>query len=147
MATELGTRFDEDSVSSPAEEAAQGLYGSMTIGSSEAIMLGLIAHRFIWEQRHRVLLANPGLGKPVDPRDRPVVLMSSNVHGCRTSTAGTSTRSRSTQQSVSRDKLSNLLDSLRTAVQALDSSTWPTGGDRAAQRKLRPLARHTACLC
>jgi len=82
MATELGTRFDEDSVSSPAEEAAQGLYGSMTIGSSEAIMLGLIAHRFIWEQKHRVLLANPGLGIPVDPRDRPVVLMSSNVHGC-----------------------------------------------------------------
>lgn len=81
-ATELGTTFDESELEDSAAEARQGLYGSATIGSSEAIMLALIAHRFMWEQKHRVLLDNPQWGIRVDPRDRPVVLMSAHVHGC-----------------------------------------------------------------
>lgn len=82
IATELGTTFDESELEDSAAEAQQGLYGSATIGSSEAIMLALIAHRFMWEQKHRVLLDHPQWGIRVDPRDRPVVLMSAHVHGC-----------------------------------------------------------------
>ena len=82
IATEVGTVFDEHELADPTAEAQQGLYGSATIGSSEAIMLGLIAHRFMWEQKHRLLLENPQWGIRVDPRDRPVVLMSAHVHGC-----------------------------------------------------------------
>lgn len=73
LARELGTTFDRE----------DGFYGSATIGSSEAIMLGLIAHKFTWSTRHRVLLDHGETwGIQVDPRDRPVVLMGSQMHGC-----------------------------------------------------------------
>ncbi|NEP60263.1 MAG: hypothetical protein F6K31_25220 [Symploca sp. SIO2G7] len=94
IARELGTDFDGDKFNGKEptdahEESQQGFYGTATIGSSEAIMLGLIAHKFIWNFKHRVLLKygdeiNAGATNPikVDPLDRPVVLMSSQVHGC-----------------------------------------------------------------
>ncbi|WP_062264347.1 pyridoxal-dependent decarboxylase [Endozoicomonas arenosclerae] len=83
LAKELGTQFDEEAPSHKQAEAAQALYGTATIGSSEAVMLGLIAHKFIWNLKQRVLLDNSdSLGIKVDARDRPVVLMSSQVHGC-----------------------------------------------------------------
>ncbi len=89
IARELGTTFDEPDPTDPHKEAKQGFYGTATIGSSEAIMLGLIAHKFIWSLKHRVLLKyeseiNTGATNPikVDPRDRPVVLMSAHVHAC-----------------------------------------------------------------
>jgi glutamate decarboxylase len=47
--------------------------GMATIGSSEAIMLGLLAHKFTWRrQRER-----SGL-----PSDRPNIVMGNNVHVC-----------------------------------------------------------------
>ena len=83
IARELGTTFDEPDPTDPQEESKQGFYGTATIGSSEAVMLGLIAHKFIWNLKHRVLLKyHSDLNIPVDPRDRPVVLMSDHVHRC-----------------------------------------------------------------
>ncbi len=83
IAKELGTQFDESSPINKKQEADQKFYGTATIGSSEAVMLGLIAHKFIWDMKHRVLLDNyEKIGIKVDPRDKPVVLMSSHVHGC-----------------------------------------------------------------
>ncbi len=77
MARELGAEVCEDSP--PGKQ----FLGSATIGSSEAVMLGLIAHKFIWNMKQRVLLDHQRvLGIPVDPRDRPVVLMSAHMHGC-----------------------------------------------------------------
>lgn len=78
---ELGTNFDHpDDVHT---DAGKYMYGTPTIGSSEAIMLALIAHKFMWNQSHRVLLDNyDSIGIKVDPRDQPVILMSSHVHGC-----------------------------------------------------------------
>ncbi|MGI9282389.1 MAG: pyridoxal-dependent decarboxylase [Endozoicomonas sp.] len=79
----MGTQFDEKAPAHKQEEAAQALYGTATIGSSEAVMLGFIAHKFIWNLKQRVLLDNSDvLGIKADARDRPVVLMSSQVHGC-----------------------------------------------------------------
>ncbi|NET60909.1 MAG: hypothetical protein F6K47_33695 [Symploca sp. SIO2E6] len=89
IARELGTTFDEDDPSDPHEEARQNFYGTATIGSSEAIMLGLISHKFIWNLKHRVLLkyetqinTNATNQIKADPRDRPVILMSAHVHAC-----------------------------------------------------------------
>ncbi|HVS29708.1 MAG TPA: glutamate decarboxylase [Solirubrobacteraceae bacterium] len=47
--------------------------GTATVGSSEAIMLGLLAHKFAWRKRCAVA------GKPVD---RPNVVLSRAVHTC-----------------------------------------------------------------
>lgn len=83
MAKELETAFDEAAPDHKHAESSQALYGTATIGSSEAVMLGLIAHKFIWNLKQRVLLDHEDKLKiKVDPRDRPVVLMSSQVHGC-----------------------------------------------------------------
>ncbi len=83
LARELGADFEEANPATVGAESEQGFYGTATIGSSEAVMLGLIAHKFIWNLKHRVLLDHQReLGIRVDPRDRPVVLMSSQVHGC-----------------------------------------------------------------
>lgn len=77
MARELGADVDE------AQMPGEQFLGSATIGSSEAVMLGLIAHKFIWNMKHRVLMDwGDELGIPADPRDRPVVLMSAHMHGC-----------------------------------------------------------------
>jgi glutamate decarboxylase len=75
MAREMGTTFDPHD---KTPDEAQGLYGVATIGSSEAVMLGLIAHKYRWNENNR---ANLEAGR-ADPRDRPVVLMSAHVHGC-----------------------------------------------------------------
>lgn len=75
LAKELGTTFDPDDTD---PDTATRLYGSATIGSSEAVMLGLIAHKYKWNQNNQNNLKN---GK-ADPQDRPVVLMSAHVHGC-----------------------------------------------------------------
>ncbi|HLZ84798.1 MAG TPA: pyridoxal-dependent decarboxylase [Caulobacteraceae bacterium] len=75
LAREFGTTFapgDED------PDTATGFYGTATIGSSEAVMLGLVAHKYRWTQTNR---KNLMLGL-ADPQDRPVVLMSAHVHGC-----------------------------------------------------------------
>jgi glutamate decarboxylase len=74
LAEAFGTDFGEDD----DPDTAKGLYGSATIGSSEAVMLGLIAHKFNWAEKNRV---NLEAGR-ADPQDRPVVLMSAHVHGC-----------------------------------------------------------------
>jgi glutamate decarboxylase len=81
IGNELGTKFKEsDDLNA---NLAKHMYGTPTIGSSEAIMLGMIAHKFIWSQKHRVLLDNfDTLNIKVDPRDRPVVVMSAHVHSC-----------------------------------------------------------------
>lgn len=47
--------------------------GTATVGSSEAIMLGLLAHKFTWRKRRKAA----GL-----PSDRPNVVMGSDVHTC-----------------------------------------------------------------
>ncbi|MDD2816180.1 MAG: pyridoxal-dependent decarboxylase [Thiotrichaceae bacterium] len=75
LAKEFGTTF------APGDEnpdTATGFYGTATIGSSEAIMLGLIAHKYRWTRNNQNNLFE---GK-ADPQDRPVVLMSAHVHGC-----------------------------------------------------------------
>ncbi|NET61736.1 MAG: hypothetical protein F6K47_38135, partial [Symploca sp. SIO2E6] len=75
LAQELGTQFqtgDDD------PDTSQNFYGSATIGSSEAVMLGLIAHKYKWNQ---INYQNLEAGK-ADPQDRPVVLMSAHVHSC-----------------------------------------------------------------
>lgn len=56
-------------------DTAQGFYGSATIGSSEAVMLGLIAHRKAWQKNNK---KNPQR----NPLDRPFVLMSTHIHTC-----------------------------------------------------------------
>lgn len=50
-------------------------YGTTTNGSSEAVMLGLIAHRYHWRQQNQ---DHPHR----HPQDRPFVLMSTHVHTC-----------------------------------------------------------------
>lgn len=72
LAKALGTRFDPNDKD---PDTAKGLYGSATIGSSEAVMLGLIAHKYKW-------IENNKKSSKADPHDRPVVLMSAHVHGC-----------------------------------------------------------------
>ncbi|MEZ9229655.1 pyridoxal-dependent decarboxylase [Vibrio amylolyticus] len=72
MGDMLGTEFD------PADtdpDTSEGFYGSVTVGSSEAIMLALIAHRKHWQNCSR---KNPNR----NPLDRPFLLMSTHVHGC-----------------------------------------------------------------
>jgi glutamate decarboxylase len=75
LANELGTEFEEGDKD---PDKAKGFYGTATIGSSEAIMLGLIAHRFRWNKRNQEELKKD----KADPQDQPVVLMSAHVHGC-----------------------------------------------------------------
>lgn len=83
MAKELGTKIEGKAPQNKYEEVEQPFYGTATIGSSEAVMLGLIAYKFVWSLKQRVLLNNFNpLGIKVDARDLPVVLMSSQVHGC-----------------------------------------------------------------
>lgn len=75
LAKEFGTDF------APGDEnpdTASGFYGTATIGSSEAVMLGLIAHKYRWNKNNQRNL----VGGKADPQDRPVVLMSAHVHGC-----------------------------------------------------------------
>lgn len=75
LAHELGTTF------APGDEnpdTATGFYGTATIGSSEAVMLGLIAHKQRWLKNNQNNLRQG----QADPQDRPVVLMSAHVHGC-----------------------------------------------------------------
>ncbi|WP_084705540.1 pyridoxal-dependent decarboxylase [Vibrio mexicanus] len=72
MGEMLGTEFapeDND------PDKSEGFYGSVTVGSSEAIMLALIAHRKHWQNCNK---ANPHR----NPLDRPFLLMSTHVHGC-----------------------------------------------------------------
>lgn len=68
----FGTRFDRKDLD---PDTATGFYGTATIGTSEAVMLGLIAHRWAWQRNH---LANPDR----NPLDRPFVLMSAHAHSC-----------------------------------------------------------------
>ncbi len=75
LAKEYGTTFDEGDTD---PDTARGLYGSATIGSSEAVMLGLIAHKYKWNQINRANL----MQEKADPQDRPVVLMSAHAHSC-----------------------------------------------------------------
>ena len=75
LATEYGTTFD---VKDTDPDTAKGLYGSATIGTSEAVMLALIAHKHRWT---RINIDNLKIGK-ADPQDRPVVLMSAHAHSC-----------------------------------------------------------------
>ncbi len=56
-------------------DTAQGFYGSATIGSSEAVMLALIAHRWNWQKNNR---KNPQRSR----LDKPFVLMSAHVQSC-----------------------------------------------------------------
>ena len=74
LAKELGTDFGKET----DPDTAKGMYGSATIGSSEAVMLGLIAHRYRWQQQNAV---NFDKGR-ADAQDRPIVLMSAHVHTC-----------------------------------------------------------------
>ena len=68
----FGTRFDPKDLD---PETATGFYGTATIGTSEAVMLGLVAHRWAWQNNH---LANANS----NPLDRPFVLMSAHAHSC-----------------------------------------------------------------
>lgn len=72
----LGELFGAERASGDINpDTAKGFYGSATIGSSEAIMLALIAHRKRWETSH-------GKNPRAHPLDRPFVLMSTHVHTC-----------------------------------------------------------------
>lgn len=75
LAHELGTKFDR---ADKDPDTATGFYGTPTIGSSEAIMLGLIAHKFKWAKNNKTLLRK---GKS-DAQDKPIVLVSAHAHGC-----------------------------------------------------------------
>ena len=61
-----------------------GFIGTVTIGSSEAIMLGLIAHRFNWEKawKNRRLSAGPDGIKNYYRKDKPFMLYARDVHTC-----------------------------------------------------------------
>lgn len=67
-----GTKFDCQDTD---PDSAKGFYGSATIGSSEAIMLGLIAHRKAWQKNNA---KNPNRCA----LDKPFILMSTHVHTC-----------------------------------------------------------------
>lgn len=54
---------------------AKGFYGSATIGSSEAVMLGLITHCRNWQTNNK---KNPNRL----PLDKPFVLMGTHIHSC-----------------------------------------------------------------
>ncbi|BAY22938.1 glutamate decarboxylase [Calothrix sp. NIES-2100] len=49
------------------------LIGTATVGSSEAIMLGLLAHKFTWRRQRE---------QTRQPSDRPNIVMGNNVHVC-----------------------------------------------------------------
>lgn len=74
LAEAFGADFGEDT----DPDTAKGLYGSATVGSSEAAMLGLIAHKQRWLDLNRTNLE----AGQADPQDRPVVVMGAHVHGC-----------------------------------------------------------------
>lgn len=72
----LGEWYGTDFLSTDVDpDTATGFYGSATIGSSEAVMLGLIAHRKNWQTNNQ---RNPNRS----PLDKPFVLMSTHVHTC-----------------------------------------------------------------
>ena len=56
-------------------DTSNRFYGTTTAGSSEAIMLGLIAHRQNWKAKNRI---NPKR----NPLDKPFVLLSTHTHTC-----------------------------------------------------------------
>jgi len=56
-------------------DTATGYYGSATIGSSEAVMLGLIAHRKNWQTNNK---NNPNRC----PLDRPFIILSTHAQTC-----------------------------------------------------------------
>ncbi|MEM1219279.1 MAG: pyridoxal-dependent decarboxylase [Bacteroidota bacterium] len=69
----MGTEFLPGDESDP--DHCPRFYGTTTNGSSEAVMLGLIAHRHRWRLNNQ--------GNPLrHPQDRPFVLMSTHVHTC-----------------------------------------------------------------
>ncbi len=53
--------------------AGSGSTGTATIGSSEAIMLGMLAHKRSWQQRRE---------REGQPADRPNVVLGADVHTC-----------------------------------------------------------------
>ncbi|MCW3066883.1 MAG: glutamate decarboxylase [Solirubrobacterales bacterium] len=53
--------------------APDGAWGTATIGSSEAIMLGLLAHKRAWQSRRKAA------GEPID---RPNLIFGADVHTC-----------------------------------------------------------------
>ncbi len=67
-----GTEFSSDDT---PDLWKSGMYGSVTIGSSEAVMLALVAHRERWKIR------NAGSSYR-NPNDRPFFLTSTHVHTC-----------------------------------------------------------------
>ncbi|WP_295898803.1 pyridoxal-dependent decarboxylase [uncultured Vibrio sp.] len=84
MGDMLGTEFDSEDTD---PDNSKGFYGSVTVGSSEAIMLALIAHRKHWQNCNKgtkdengniVIEGNANR----HPQDRPFLLMSTHVHSC-----------------------------------------------------------------
>lgn len=61
-----------------------GFIGTVTIGSSEAIMLGLIAHRFNWEKswKQRRFDTGPNDLKNYYRKDKPFMMYARDVHTC-----------------------------------------------------------------
>lgn len=52
-----------------------GFIGTTTIGSSEAIMLGLLAHKWNWRNRHRQT-------PQASPKDQPYLVIGTHAHAC-----------------------------------------------------------------
>lgn len=67
-----GTQFNEHDTD---PDTATGYYGSATIGSSEAVMLGLIAHRKNWQTNNK---KNPNRS----PLDKPFIILSTHTQAC-----------------------------------------------------------------
>ena len=67
-----GTQF-ESADTDP--DTAKGYYGSATVGSSEAVMLGLIAHRKNWQTKNK---KNPNRS----PLDKPFIVLSTHAQTC-----------------------------------------------------------------
>ncbi|MGF1721968.1 pyridoxal-dependent decarboxylase [Vibrio kyushuensis] len=84
MGDMLGTEFAPEDTD---PDTGKGFYGSVTVGSSEAIMLALIAHRKHWQNCNKGIKDEDGKiatqgNKNRHPLDRPFLLMSTHVHSC-----------------------------------------------------------------
>ncbi len=61
----------------PADEET-GFIGTTTVGSSEALMLALLAHKCNWKNRRR----NPSASSSASFKDRPYLVIGSHTHAC-----------------------------------------------------------------
>jgi glutamate decarboxylase len=87
QASKMGERvinMIQDWYNGTPSKKEDGFIGTVTIGSSEAIMLGLIAHRFNWEKswKERRLKTGPDGIKGYYRKDKPFMMYARDVHTC-----------------------------------------------------------------